>query len=341
MPAFDKAELLRLQQLYDDLVSIVSAFEWLFTEVESLASTVSHFERYPCVSHPVDGNDTTPDFTVLFKDGTGFAGEIARFPTQDQGVDRLCSQIGRYDSLTELPRPSGAMAVEQVDVLLIVHFDLGTAAVQRIIKDRLEDNTHAYTPSERPCIIQYTRDAEKYAFQRLGDPANGRLREGQRDDAIGRWLARGNIPVRAERFQGVKAARRFANDPIDPLYLATHLWVTEFAELSEGKERIGRDVSLLVDTTEIAELLRSKYGKGTKADVDRAMELLGAGQLAVPTEGSKWRVAWGEVARRDRDDSVLETLADRAATPPKTGPITRLIKAEREAVKESQQRKLF
>lgn len=341
MPTFDKASLLRNHQLYDDLVSIVSAFEWLFTEVASLAETVAHFERYPSVAHPGDGNETTPDFSVLFKDNTGLAGEIARFPTQDQGVDRLCTQIARYDGLAELPGPSGIVPAQHVDVLLIVPFDLGTAAVQRIIKERLDSDPHPYSPSARPCIVQFTRDSEKYAFQRLGDPANGRLREGDRHPAIGGWLEQNNIPVKADRFQGVKAARRFGNDTIDPLYLAAHLWVTEFAEQSEGQPRSGREVPLTVETATVAESLRTKYGKGTKADVDRAMDILAAARLAAPRDDGSWRVAWGEVTRRDRDESIVETLADRAAAPPKTGPITRMLKAEREAERDAKQGKLF
>lgn len=55
-------------------MSIVSAFEFLFTEVGSLVPTVQHFERYPSVRHPIDKKPATPDFSVVFQDGVGLAG---------------------------------------------------------------------------------------------------------------------------------------------------------------------------------------------------------------------------------------------------------------------------
>lgn len=343
MESYTKAELLRSHEIYDDLVSIVSAFEFLFTEVGSLVPTVEHFERYPSVKHSVDNRSTTPDFTVVFKDGVGLAGEIARFPLHENGVDKLCSQIQRYDTLDVLPGATASpVEVPQgVDVLLIVPFSLGTAAVKRVLRDRMLADGHAYAPGRAPCIVQYTKDSERYTFQRINDPANGRLRESNRSEGLGAWLEADNVPVRADRFQQIKAARRFGNDPIDPLYLAAHLWVTEFAELSQEQPRIGRYVSLVVDTPAVANRLRTRYGKGGKKDVDRAMAILGAAQLATPLGGSKWRVAWGELARRNQIDSLLEVIAERAESRPKSGPVSAMLRTERESREKSEQSRLF
>jgi hypothetical protein len=340
---YTKADLLRSHEVYDDLVSIVSAFEFLFTEVGSLVSTVTHFERYPAVKHPIDKKSTTPDFSVVFNDGVGLAGEIARFPVHDNGVDRLCSQIQRYDTLDALPGAAGSPVdvPNGVDVLLIVPFSLGTAAVKRILRDRLLSEEHGYAPSRTPCIVQYTKDSERYTFQRINDSANGRLRESNRLQGLGAWLEADNVPVRADRFQQIKASRRFGNDPIDPLYLAAHLWVTEFAELSQERPRIGRYVSLVVDTPTVANRLRTRYGKGGKKDVDRAMAILGAAQLATPLSGTTWRVAWGELARRNQIDSLLEVIAERAESRPKSGPMSTMLKTERESRGKAEQRSLF
>lgn len=52
---------------YDRCVDIVSVAEVWFTKSTGLRATVVHFERFPRLAHP-DGNDATPDFTVLFND---------------------------------------------------------------------------------------------------------------------------------------------------------------------------------------------------------------------------------------------------------------------------------
>jgi hypothetical protein len=300
-----KEDLLRSHALYDDVVSIVSAFQFLFTDVDTLAATVSWFERYPSVQHPDDGQDTTPDFTVVFNDDTGLVGEIARFPINEHGVDRLCTQIGRYDGLTHLPGQGGVTQVRRTDVLVIVPFELGTAAVQRIIRDRMLDAGHAYSPAAAPCITQFSKDGGKYVFQRLGDQENGRLREGDRAPGIGEWLLHGSIPVKADRFRDIKAQWKFANDATDPLYLAAHLWIVEFADLSAGRDRVGRYVPLVVDSVKLANDLRQKYGKGTRSEVEAALELLTTAQLAEPAGNRRWRVAWGELVRRNEESSQL------------------------------------
>ena len=75
-PAVDLAEcvdrLLHGFTTYDRAVDVVSAFETAFTTRISLPGTVRHFERFPRI--PGDrGSTLTPDFTVVFHDGTGLA----------------------------------------------------------------------------------------------------------------------------------------------------------------------------------------------------------------------------------------------------------------------------
>ena len=89
----DPDKLIADYKLYDRSVDVVSAYHWLFTETEGLPSTVAHFERYPKIEHS-DGNVATPDFTVLFDDGTGIAAEIANLARHDTVRVKKCRLRG-------------------------------------------------------------------------------------------------------------------------------------------------------------------------------------------------------------------------------------------------------
>ena len=113
---------------YDQHVDVVSAFEWIFTDpaVKNMPDTVHHFERFPKIHHKV--TDLTPDFTVLFKDGTAIVAEIAQLALADGSVDGLCHQIGNYANLSVVdPGPARAPAVEHVDVIYFVPMATGNA----------------------------------------------------------------------------------------------------------------------------------------------------------------------------------------------------------------------
>jgi hypothetical protein len=142
-------------------------WELIFTESDTaIPPQVRHFERFPSVALG-DGREVTPDFSVMFVVGTGLVGEIANFGRDDASVDDLCEQILRYDGLAQLPLGGGAFAaVSHVDVMLLVPLELGTAAVQRIINDRLLAEAHPYKPQSPPIIVQFalTQDSERYVF---------------------------------------------------------------------------------------------------------------------------------------------------------------------------------
>lgn len=106
-PVFDATQLLEEFKVYDQAVDVVSCYHWLFTAVAEMAETVRHFDRYPRV--PVDAAKTvTPDFTVVFTDGTGLAGEIARIALRDESVDSVCSQLRATPSSRRCrDRPTG------------------------------------------------------------------------------------------------------------------------------------------------------------------------------------------------------------------------------------------
>lgn len=286
----DSAQLITAFEWYDQQVDIVSAFEFLFTEAEGMHQTVEHFERYPKINAPSPTKDepkrvlrSTPDFTVLFKDRTGLVGEISRLALHERSVDSTCDQLDRYSTLTTLPRTShGLMApVTDVDVMHIVPFRIAPDAVQRIIHQRLLDPDNPFNPAVRPCIVAFARETDgTYTFQRQPDPANGDIRGFNRSPHLGERI--GNISVAVKYFKDIKADRKFINDPIPPLYLATHLWIHTWPSQYGGS----RD-DITVDPTETAAGLRAQFGRIGKDDVIAALSLLAqAGIAAANTDGT-------------------------------------------------------
>jgi hypothetical protein len=132
-PAVDLAEcvdrLLRGFTTYDRAVDVVSAFEMVYTTSHTeLPATVTHFERFPRIPGG-NGITLTPDFSVVFEDGGGLVGEIARLALHDGSVESVCEQIAKYDALRQLPIPGGLVDVTHTDVLLLVPQSVGVPAV--------------------------------------------------------------------------------------------------------------------------------------------------------------------------------------------------------------------
>ena len=294
-----------------------------------LPGTVQHFERFPRI--PVTDRDPlTPDFTVVFNDGGGMAGEIARIARPDESVDDLCSQIARYDELRRLPGgPIGLVDVSHTDVLLLVPLDVGPAAVRRIIVERYLNPDHSYSPVTPPCIVQFGYDEGRYILQRLPDVRNGMPRDGDRPDGMAHWFTRnGDFRATPSRFADIKAARAFMNDPLDALYLATHLWAKTFAT-DVGASGGARPVRVTVRASELAAELREQHGGVRSRDVERALELLTSAKLAARTADG-WLVAWEEL-RTPGERDLPHIIATRACRPPAKGALARLEAAERAA----------
>ncbi|GAA0716739.1 hypothetical protein Drose_36760 [Dactylosporangium roseum] len=301
-------QLLESFERYDQYVDIVSAFEWLFTDVrvKQVPEYVLHFERFPRAKNP-SGDELTPDFTAAFKSGNGLVGEIATIAIHENSVDKLCKQILRYDSLTSLPDGSGGRIRCTCDVILLVPFSVGAAAAQRILVDRMANADDSYKPTRAPIIVQYAREGEAYVFQRYSDPANGVLVETGREPPI---LPRLNIglKIRAAQFVAIKAARAFINDGTDPLYLSTHLW-TKTWPTQHGAPR--RD-PIKVNPASTANLLRRQHGRGSAGEVRAALELLAqAGLAAQQAKSGSWEVAWARLTRQG-DSDIHKIIARRA-----------------------------
>ncbi|WP_041546334.1 MULTISPECIES: hypothetical protein [unclassified Nocardioides] len=302
--------------LYDQYVDVVSAFEWLFTGTIELTPTVRHFERYPRITTP-DGTVVTPDFTVLFHDGTGLVGEVAKIALHENSVDKVCDQIGKYAQLAHLPSDSrgGTAPVTDLDVLQLVPAEVGLSAVNRIIKERYLNPDHAYAPPKPPVIAQFSRsifrDDFRYTFQRIPDPDNGTLPVSEDPATIGLLLTTdSNVPAR--KFKDVKARRKFMNDPIKPLYLATHLWTSTWPT-EYGSET----ADIEVKPADIANTLRKQYGVGRAAEVKAALELLAQAGLAADNGDGTWVVSRKTLRLRGERDihRVIAIKAGRRDSP--------------------------
>jgi hypothetical protein len=308
--------LMRDYEIYDQAVDVVSAFEFLFTVPADMTATVTHFERFPKVASANGGDPDTPDFTVLFNDGTALVGEIARLSLQSKSVDSACAQLGRYDQFTHVPDAAGRLVeVRDVSVMQIVPLDVGPDAVDRIIHNRMLNNEHPYRPSKAPCIVQFARDPDRYMFQRISDVANGIVDGHQREPHLGARIRKINVP--ASGFATIKATKKFMNDPVPPLYLAvilyTQVWPTDFQ---------GRQAEIAVTPSETARVLQSRYGAGTANDVRNAMTLLISAGLAADNKDGTYTVAKRPRAREEHD--LARNIAQRSADQAKP-----MVKAQR------------
>lgn len=305
--------MMREYETYDHAVDVVSAFEFLFTVPPDMAATVAHFERFPRIPRTDGGDPDTPDFTVLFTDGTALIGEISRLSLQPKSADSACDQLLRYSQLTQVPDASGHFtAVTDVEVIQLVPPDVGPDAVDKIITDRMLDPDHPYKPSKAACIVQFIRDPDRYMFQRLNDPANGVIDGYGRVPHLGARIRKINVP--ASSFVGIKGDKKFMNDPIKPLYLAVvlyiHVWPTEL------KGRVGE---VTVTPAETAKTLRGWYGAGSANDVRHTLDLLISAGLAVDNKDGTFTVAKPPRSRSEHD--LARVIAQRSAD--KATPVVR------------------
>jgi hypothetical protein len=303
-------QMLRSYNIYDEHVDVVSAMEWLFTATKEIPSTVVHFERFPTIKVSQDLT-LTPDFTVLFVDGTAIIGEIAQFAVRDSSVDDLCRQLDNYDALTVVPDADGNLApVASVDVVLFVPARIGQQAVRRVIVERLHDTKHPFSAAKPPVITQFSRDSERYTFQRLANAENGTLPTTRSPMTLG-FLLDNDLSPLVNHFKDLKSDKRFMNDQIDPLYLATHLWTATWPTLFPG-----RTEDIYVAPADLAELLRSQFGKGSAKDVKRALELLQRAGLAAPNADRTWTVSRKKLSQRGERD-VHKIIAQLAVKKPR------------------------
>jgi hypothetical protein len=301
----DAVALVEDFKLYDRSVDVVSAYHWLFTETNDLPPTVAHFERYPRITHP-DGNPATPDFTVLFTDGTGIAAEIANIALPDNSVERLCEQLDRYSRLTELPGRRGSVAAAVVDVLYLAPMDIASSAVRRVLVERADKSDHPFKPVRRPVVVQFANTPDKYIFQFWPNEAvNGQLHTGDRTPNYASFT---ELNVPPSLFAQNKITYGFMNDPIKPLYMATRLWASVLpSEFGAGTTEV------TVTAAQTVDLVRTQYGHGNTDDIRAGMQILVAAGLAVEQSPSQWTVKRRNL-RSDPGD-VHVAIAERVSNP--------------------------
>jgi hypothetical protein len=331
-PASEAELLLSEYRRYDACVDIVSAVEVWFTKATGMKDTVVHFERYPTIGH-ADGEDATPDFTVLFDDDTAYVGELSNLSLQASSLDSLCRQIGRYDELHQVPGPDGELVeVSAVDVLVFVPQGEANAAVARTSK-AVDDPDHAYSPARFPSVFGWSFEPERtrYIFSLARGDANHRPRGHGREPSLESWMSAIENPDTLTglpaHFGPIKVARRFMNDPTPPLYMATLLWGSVLPTMSGGEGDISTTAA------EIAERLGRDYGRGRSHEVVHALDLLRTAGLAQREGADGWLIAHQPINRHDED--LVATLIDRYKSRP-SGPVT--LAAKERARKARQER---
>ncbi|MGF0316530.1 hypothetical protein [Nocardia fluminea] len=299
-------------------MDIVSIYHWLFTETD-LAPTVRHFERYPRIQAP-DGNQATPDFSVIFNDGSGIVGEIANLALHENSIEKLCKQLGRYDTLTQLPGGENRLChANPVDVMYLSPMETAADAVKRIMINRYADPEHPYKPGRKPVVVQFTRTSDDYLLQFWPNPeVVGQLYRGSRDPNYATYDS--TLKIQPNRFRANKVQFAFMNDTVAPLYMATRLWVSVFPT----KYPVLIDEEFETTTAEIVAALREYYGMGKADDVRAAMSVLSAGALATPMgdRGNRWVVKRRKLRDKDKKD-VHRIIVDRLGNNPDDSPRSR------------------
>lgn len=297
----DYEQLIDGYRLYDEYSDIVSSMQWLFTDTTKLPNVVTHFERFPRFA--VNGVDVTPDFTVLFSNGNAIIGEIARISQRPESVQKLAKQVGAYSSATSVPTTKGRSKVQEVGVLLLMPVDVAAKTVDRLILKP----EHDVQLSKAPCIANYSRDTKRYNYNRIRDPGNGDLPDnGSGADLVGYLNSSLGTPISA--FAPLKAQYPFTNDPVDTLYLATHLYTKTWPTL-HGDDLEG-DVQIDVDAT--LKELRLQSPSVKKREILRALALLREAERANCLDG-QWAVNLGRIRSKTHGSEIHSVLAERAS----------------------------
>lgn len=300
---------------YDHLVDIVSAAEVWFTKSRDLTPTVAHFERFPRFNHS-DGQVVTPEFTVLFNDGTGLVGEISSLALRSESLDSLASQVGRYDTLEELPSgaaPGGGHTLEPisaVDVVVFVPHRVANACIDRLAAAAADDE-HPFDPQRLPMVLSWSFDQTENSYTFARDERGGKnpmVRSHGRSPSLSDWLAATSDTLRGVpgQFVPVKVARRFMNDDPPELYTATVLWAETIPSLLGTEADGSLKKKLDVSAAELAEAMRDRYGFGTAGYADKVLRFLRRAGLAVK-RGERWIIDYREISRSAPDlrDALL------------------------------------
>lgn len=306
---------------YDRVVDIVSAAEVWFTKSQTMSPTVRHFERFPRLRHPEDQEPATPDFTVLFNDGTGLVGEISSLGLQPESLDSLANQLGRYERFKQLPSGSatggGHMLanVQEIDIVVFVPHRVANACIDRLA-GAIAAEEHDYSPKQPPMILAWSYDPNETSYTFARDERGGKnllIRSHGRSPSLAEWLESNSDTLRGvpRQFVPVKVGRRFMNDEPPELYTATVLWSETIPSLLDVDDSGEPKSELDISASELAEAMRERYGFGTADYVDKVLRFIRRAGLAVQS-GDRWRIKHRELTRSDPE--LREALIARATT---------------------------
>jgi hypothetical protein len=331
LPPEGPERLIREYRDYDARCDVVSCFEVYFTEARQMVETVEHFDRFPRFDG-ADGQPVKPDFTVRFRDGTMLVGEISRLARNDESLESLLHQIGRYDALTKGPSAAAAggghelAPTEAVDVLLLVPSGEANAARDRI-DEAIREKRYDYVPTVRPCVLGYSYDdaTSRYVFTYDDRSGNPRPRSHGRKPSLETWLLANSdtLTCPSERFSRITAIKRFMNDRPPAFYTATLLWLDALPALAHPEVP---PVDVAVTPAQTAEWLRTHYGWGDVIAVRAALDFLQRAGLARQRKDD-WLVALKAIA--NSKEEVRRELADRYLAKPR-GPVTASDRQERD-----------
>jgi hypothetical protein len=313
------------QEYYDDDLrnAVVSSFEFFFQHSAGLSPGVRHFERFPHLRLP-SGVEVTPDFAVVFHDGSMLCGEIARLSKHEKSIESIRKQVANYYSLLEGPvaaLPGGGHRtgpVGPVDVVILTPHDTQNAMCVRLAES-LANEARSSNPVRRPSVIGYSYDNAKsklvYNMMRLaGTPP---IPSGDRSPSLTSYFEGDgqydSISLPAAYYTDIVAAKRFMNDQPRPLYLATVLWQDVFPHFRTSGTN-GTEI-LELSAQRISAEMQRRYGTGTSKMVRMGMDFLVQARLAVPKKLS-WSVAHKEVAKGP-DAEVHAELLHRFESRPK------------------------
>jgi hypothetical protein len=270
-----------------------------------MADTVRHFERYPKVT--VDGGrKVTPDFTVVFTDGAGLAGEVARLARRDESVESVCHQIQIYSELDSMPGPTTRnggqtqVRVGPVDVIFLNPVLTIKDAARRVLIERMDDPDHPFNPARRPILVQFSQVEDAYVYL-IWTEGNGTVHRGSRTNVYGDIDP---FVCRPHQFGENKIQYGFVNDEVPALYMATRLWTRVLPTSFWGDE-------VTVPLPELVAAVQEQHeGYGKTADVRRGMQVLTAAGLAKEAEsGRQWVVTRRSLRRTDKD--IAAAIAER------------------------------
>jgi hypothetical protein len=229
---------------YDKTVDLVSCWQFLFTEVQSLAKNVLHFDRFPRLSSPSVAGDQpkTPDFAVLFSDSYGIVADVKRsFPLDDKEFLSHAKRLLKYDRTLAFKSgiESAPIVPTDHDILLLIPLRDAQEIVHRIGAFRREGKLAV----ERNLIsVEWVWDSDRneYIFRKIaGQDADFRDSSLPADSRLSSILTQHgtSLKVSPEKIKSIKAAWQFCNDTPPPIYTLVFLWTKILYHFLDSNQR--------------------------------------------------------------------------------------------------------